>query len=196
MSIENILSKIDEDSRKAVSAALARAGEEAAALSAQYARRAGELEAGLRARAEKKAAEEKRRLLVSEQLELRKAGLIKRREILSDLYDEAKKSIAALAGEDYLALIRTLVISRAISGNEEIVPAKGQTALFTPDFLKKLNSEYPGGGSFTIAADEGDFDWGVVLKKDRRAIDLSLDTVFDQVMDRIEPEVSEILFQL
>jgi vacuolar-type H+-ATPase subunit E/Vma4 len=195
MSIENILSKIDEDSRAAVSAALERAGEEAAALSARYARRAGELETGLRARAEKKAAEEKRRLLVSEQLELRKADLIKRRKILSDLYDDAKKSIAALAGEDYLALIRALVVSRAISGAEEIVPAAGQTALLSSDFLKKLNSEYPGGGRFTVAAEEGSFDWGVVLREGRRTVDLSLGTVFDQVMDRIEPEVSAILFQ-
>ena len=195
MSIENILSKIDEDSRVAVAAALERAGEEAAALSARYARRAGELETGLRSRADKKAAEEKRRLLVSEQLELRKADLVRKREILSSLYDEARKSIAALAGEDYLALIRVLVISRAISGAEEIVPAAGQTALLSSDFLTKLNSEYPGGGKFKIAAKEGTFGWGVVLREGRRTVDLSLGTVFDQVMDRIEPEVSAILFQ-
>jgi vacuolar-type H+-ATPase subunit E/Vma4 len=195
MSIENILSRIDEDSRAAVAAALERAGEEAAALSARYARRAEELGAGLSSRAEKKAVEEKRRLLVSEQLELRKADLIRRREILSKLYDEARKNIAALSGEDYLALIRTLVISSTISGAEEIVPAAGQTALLSSDFLAKLNAGYPGGGKFTIAAEEGAFEWGVVLKESRRTVDLSLDSVFDQVMDRIEPEVAAILFQ-
>ena len=195
MSIENILSKIDEDSRAAVSAALELAGEEAATLSARYARRAGELEAGLHARAEKKAAEEKRRLLVSEQLELRKAQLVRKREILSKLYDEARQSITSLSGEDYLALIRTLIISRSISGAEEIVPAAGQTSRLSSDFLAKLNSGYPGGGKFTIASEEGSFEWGVVLKEDRRTIDLSLGTVFDQVIDRIEPEVAEILFQ-
>jgi len=195
MSIENILSKIDEDSRAAVAAALERAGEEAAALSASYARRAEELEAGLSSRAEKKAAEERKRLLVSEQLELRKADLVRRREILSKLYGEARKNIAALSGEDYLALIRALVISRAISGAEEIVPASGQTALFSSDFLTKLNGEYPGGGKFTIAAESGAFEWGVVLREGRRTVDLSLGTVFDQVMDRIEPEVAAILFR-
>jgi len=195
MSIENILSKIDEDSRAAVATALEHAGKEAAALSVLYTRRAEELEAGLSSRAEKKAAEEKRRLLVSEQLELRKAGLVRRREILSDLYDEARKNIEALSGEDYLALIRTLVISRAISGAEEIVPAAGQAALLSSDFLTKLNGEYSGGGKFTVAAEEGAFEWGVVLREGRRTVDLSLGTVFDQVMDRIEPEVSAIMFQ-
>ena len=195
MSIEKILSKIDEDSRAAVAAALERAGEEAAALSERYTRRAEELEAGLRTRAEKKAAEEKRRLLVSEQLELRKVDLVRRREILSELYDEARKNIAVFSGEEYLALIRALVISRSISGAEEIVPASGQTALISSVFLTKLNGEYPGGGKFTIAAEEGAFEWGVVLREDRRRIDLSLGTVFDQVMDRIEPEVAAILFQ-
>ena len=196
MSIENILNKIDEDSRAAVAAAIERAREDTAALSARYARTAEEIGAGLSSRAEKKSTEEKHRLLVSEKLELRKADLVRKREILSNLYDEARKSIAALAGEDYLALISALVISRAISGAEEIVPAAGQTALLSSSFLKKLNGEYPGGGKFTIAAEEGDFEWGVVLKEDRRTVDLSLGTVFDQVMDRIEPEVAAILFQL
>lgn len=195
MSIEKILNKIDEDSRAAVEAALARARDETAALSARYVRRAEELEADLRARAGKKAAEEKRRLLVSEQLELRKAVLVRKREILSDLYDEARKTIAAFSGEEYLSLISTLVISMAVSGAEEIVPAAGQAALLSSGFLTKLNKEYPGGGRFTIAAEEGSFDWGVVLREDRRTVDLSLSTVFDQVMDRIEPEVSAILFQ-
>ena len=195
MSIEKILNKIDEDSRAAVEAALVRAREETAALSARYTRRAKELEADLRARAGKKAAEEKRRLLVSEQLELRKATLVRKREILSELYGEARKTISGLSGEEYLSLIRALVISRAVSGAEEIVPAVGQAALLSSGFLKKLNKEYPGGGKFKIAAEEGSFDWGVVLREDRRVVDLSLSTVFDQVMDRIEPEVSAILFQ-
>jgi len=196
MSIEKILSKIDEDSRAAVEAALERAREDAAALSARYARRAEELGAGLKSRAEKKAAEEKRRLIVSEQLELRKAELVGKRGILSKLYDDARKNIASLSGDDYLALIRSLIVSRAISGTEEIVPAAGQTALLSSDFLSKLNGEYPEGGKFTIAADEGTFEWGVVLREGRRTVDLSLGTVFDQVMDRIEPEVAAILFQL
>jgi vacuolar-type H+-ATPase subunit E/Vma4 len=195
MSIENILNKIDEDSRAAVEAALGRAREEAAALSAQYASRAEELEAGLRSRAEKKAAEEKHRLLVSEKLELRKAGLIRKREILSGLYDEAQKRIASLSGGDYLALIRSLVLSRAVSGEEEIVPAKGQTGLLSSDFISNLNKDHPGGGKFKLAAQEGSFEWGVMLREGRRTVDLSLGTVFEQVIDRIEPEISRILFQ-
>ena len=196
MSIEKILSKIDEDSRAAVEAALERAREDAAALSTRYARSSEELGAGLESRAGKKAVEEKRRLIVSEQLELRKAELVGKRGILSKLYDDARKNIASLSGDDYLALIRSLIVSRAISGTEEIVPAAGQTALLSSDFLSKLNGEYPDGGKFTIAADEGTFEWGVVLREGRRTVDLSLGTVFDQVMDRIEPEVAAILFQL
>ena len=195
MSIENIIKKIEQDSAAAVEAALDRAREEAAALTARYEKRAAELEGELKARAEKKSTEEKRRLLVSEQLELRKAALVKKREILSDLYGEARKSIASLSGEEYLGLLRALIAARAVSGNEEIVPAAGQADLLSADFLKKLNGEYPGGGSFTVASGEGDHDWGVILREGKRTVDLSLDTVFEQVMDRIEPEVSAILFQ-
>ncbi len=195
MSIENILSRIEEDSRAAVEASLGRAKEEADSLSASYARRAGEIEATLRARAVKKAAEEKRRLMVSEQLELRKAGLVKKRELLSRLYEEARGKIASLSGEEYLSLIRSLVRSRAVSGGEEIVPAAGQKAMLTREFLQKLNDEYPGGGRFTVSPEEGDFDWGVVLQEGRRRVDLSLDTIFAQAMDRIEPEIAAILFQ-
>jgi vacuolar-type H+-ATPase subunit E/Vma4 len=194
MSIENILGKIDKDSAAAVEAALERAREEAAALSNRYARRAAELEAEFKARAGKKAAEEKRRLLVSEQLELRKAALVKKREILSEIYEEAKKSIASLSGEEYLSLLRALILARTVSGREEIVPASGQSSMLSADFISKLNGEYAAGGSFTVAQEEGEFGWGVVLREGRRTVDLSLAKVFEQVVDRIEPEIAAILF--
>jgi V/A-type H+-transporting ATPase subunit E len=195
MSIENILNKIDEDSRAAVEAVLEKARDEAGALAGEYTRRAEELEAGLRARAEKKAAEEKRRLLVSEQLELRKAELVKKREILSELYAGARERIASLSGEEYMTILEGLVLSNSVSGAEEIVPADGQSGLLSGEFLAGLNDKYPGGGKFTVAGEEGGFGWGVVLREGRRTVDLSLETVLDQVIDRIEPEVSEILFQ-
>ena len=194
MSIDKILSRIDEESAEAVREIISRAEEEAAAVSREYAARAGELGAALEAKAEKKAAEEKRRLLVSEKLELRKAALVKKREILSTLYEDAKKRIEGLSGEDYLSLMQALVISAAVSGGEEIVPAAGQGHLFDAAFIGKLNDAFPGGGNFTVASEEGSFKWGVVLREGRHRVDLSLETVFEQIVDRIEPEVSAILF--
>jgi vacuolar-type H+-ATPase subunit E/Vma4 len=196
MSIDNILEKIARDSEAEAEKVLQRAGGEAGGIRARYESRASELEEQLRARAEGKAAEEKRRLIVSEQLELRKAALVRKREILANLYEEAKKRIASLSGDEYLSILSALILSKAISGREEIVPASGQSGVLAAGLLAGLNKKYPGGGKFTIAEQEGAFEWGVVLREGKRTVDLSLETVFDQVMERIEPEVSAILFQL
>lgn len=194
MSIERILQKIDDDAANAARAVVEEARAEAAKILARYEAAAGQLRGELEAHAERKAAEEKRRLLVGEELELRKAALVGRHEILAGIYDEARSAIGGLAGGAYLDLLCSMIASHAVSGREEIVPAAGQRALLDAAFLKKVGAAFGGEARFTVAGEEGSFAWGVVLREGKRVVDLSLETVFEQVRERIEPEVSAVLF--
>lgn len=194
MSIERILGKIDEDSAEAVRRVIEEAEAEARRIAGRYEAAAAKLRSELEELAGRKAADEKRRLIVAEELELRKAALVKKREILSDLYDEAKGTIGALSGGEYLDLLVSLVAARAVSGREEIVPAAGQRGLLDNAFLAKLGASFEGDARFSVARDEGTFTWGVVLREGKRTVDLSLETLFKQVGERLEPDVSAILF--
>lgn len=194
MAIEQILQKIEDDAAEAARAVIAEAEAEAQRIAARAEADAGALRAELEALADRKAEEETRRLIVGAQLETRKAELVRKRELLGEVYDEARRAIAGLSGDEYLGLLASMIAARAVSGREEIVPAAGQRDLLDGAFLARVGEAFRAGAAFTVAAEEGPFDWGVVLREGRRTVDLSLETVFEQVRERIEPEVSAILF--
>lgn len=194
MPIEKIFERIDSEAGIAAGHILEAAKEKAAAMTADYNRQASELEKKLTAYAEKKGSEEEKHLLVSEQLEIRKALLWRKREILDRLYEEARKSILGLSPGESRSIIRKMITGGAVSGREEIVVSHNQTDLFSPEFVKELREGFGKGASFEVAVEKGTFDWGVVLREGRRVVDLSLDVVFKQVREKTEPRIAALLF--
>ena len=155
MSIENILERIKEEAVSAAGEILSKAEEEAERIRGSYESEGDELKLKLEQRAGGKAAEEKRRLIVNEELELRKQLLRKKREILDELYREAKGELEGLGEEEYLDLVKEMILRGAISGDEEIVVAKDQANLFSGDFLDALNKENKLGKGFKLAKEPG-----------------------------------------
>jgi V/A-type H+-transporting ATPase subunit E len=194
MSIEKILSRIEEEAESAARELIREAEAEGMRLKDLQAEEAEELSKQLEQQVSRKAEEEQRRLIANEQLELRKLLLEKKREILDEMYDLATERISSLGEKDYLDLIREMILRRSISGGEEIIVPKAQKKLFEGDFLDSLNKEWKGGGRFTIAEEPGDFSWGVVLREGKRVVNLSLGVLMDLLRDRIEAEIAPVLF--
>jgi vacuolar-type H+-ATPase subunit E/Vma4 len=194
MSIENILNRIREEAEASGAEVLRQAEERSAAIRAEHAKKAERLRAELEARARARAADEERRLVVAEELELRKAHLVRRREILEEVYAAARERIVRLAPNEYLDLVRSLIVRHALSGKEEVVVPAAQREIFTPAFIASLDAARGAGAAFTLAAEPGDFAWGVDLREGRRRVDLTLETVFEQLKARIEPAVAGALF--
>ncbi len=194
MSIEKIYERIESQAAASADDIIREAGEQAARIRGEYARRSAELGESLRAYAGKKAGEAGRRLIVSEQLELKKALLAKKREILARIYDDARKRIEGLGDEESAGIIREMILENAVSGREEIVVSGRQSRIFDGKFLDSLNSGFKGGGAFTLAGEKGRFSWGVVLREGKRVVDLSLDVVFEQLREKAEPRIAALLF--
>ncbi|HSG28326.1 MAG TPA: V-type ATP synthase subunit E [Candidatus Krumholzibacterium sp.] len=194
MPIEKIFEKIDSEAETEAGHILDAAREKAAAIREDYDRRAEELGKKLEAYAGKKAGEEEKHLLVSAQLELRKAHLARKREILDSVYEEARKKILVLSPEESAGIIRDMILDAAVSGREEIVVPREQEGIFNPGFVEGLRKAFGKGATFRIAGERGEFEWGVVLREGRRVVDLSLDVVFRQVRERTEPRIAALLF--
>jgi V/A-type H+-transporting ATPase subunit E len=194
MSIEKIFERISSEADSAVEEILAGAREEAEKIKAEYASSAGQLAAKLGSYAERKGQEEEKHLIVSEQLLLRKKMLSEKRRILEKVYEDARQRIEKLPDEKYREIIAGMILARAVSGKEEIIVASGRQAGLDEGFVKSLNKEFKGGGSFTLAGEPGDFSWGVVLREGKRVVDLSLDVVFEQLKEKIEPKIAGLLF--
>jgi len=194
MSIENIVKKIEEETGAAAAEILRAAGERAASIREEGERAGAKLREELEGRARAKAADEERRLVVGEELELRKASLERRREILGEVYQEARKRILGLPREEYLALMAKLILKNAVSGNEEIVVPAAQREMFAGEYLDSLNRRRGAGAAFAIAETPGDFAWGVVLREGQRRVDLTIDVLFRQLTTRVESAAAGVLF--
>lgn len=194
MSIEKIFERITGDAERSVKDILGAAQREAGTVEKNYLKEAEGLKIRLRSYAEKKADEEERRLIVNEQLELKKVILRKKREILERLYEDAKKRINDLPAEESGRIILDMILKKAISGREEIIISVSQEEIFSDRFMRELNGRFEGGGTFTLSAQRGEFSWGVVLREGRRVVDLSLEVIFDQLKEKIEPKIAAMLF--
>jgi V/A-type H+-transporting ATPase subunit E len=194
MSIDTILKRIEEETESAVAEIQEQSNAEAFEIKSRFAAVAAELESELLSRAEKKAHEEERRLIVSEQLELRKARLQKKRDILDGLYAAARARIESLPQEEYIELVAGIVTRKAVSGREEIIVPETQQRLFGPAFIDRLSREFPGEGAFSYADERRSFTWGVVMREGQRIVDCSLDVLFEQLKAEIEPQIAAELF--
>lgn len=194
MSIENIVNRIEEETGAAVAEILRAAEERASVLREEAGRGGAKLRGELEARARAKASDEERRLIVGEELELRKASLERRREILGEVYAEARKRIEHLPPDEYLRLVSALILKNAISGREEIVVPAAQRGMFDAAFVDALNRARGAGAAFSLAGSPGGFAWGVVLREGQRRVDLTLDVIFRQLAARVESAVARLLF--
>jgi len=194
MSIEKILEKIDREADSAVDEIMAEAESKVELIGKEYRKKEDELRERLKKESEQKAREESHRLVVSEQLDLRKSLLTAKRKILDEFFSEARKRVRSMPKEDTAGFIRKLILERAITGGEEIVPAAQQKDLFQDEFIEALNESFSGRGNFSLGEPSTDFSWGVILREGERTVDLSLEALFSQVIEESEPEVAALLF--
>ena len=183
MSIENILERIKEEADSVARDLVRKAEEEGERIRGSYEAEGENLKIELEQRAHKKAGEEESRLIVNEQLELRKQLLERKHEILEEMYEQAKREMEKLGDKDYLDLMKEMILGRAISGNEEIIIAREQTKLFGDAFIDALNKESRSGKGFKLAEDPGDFSWGIVLREGQRTVDLTLGVLMEQLRE-------------
>ncbi|MDD4857233.1 MAG: V-type ATP synthase subunit E [Candidatus Krumholzibacteria bacterium] len=194
MSIENILKRIDEETQTAAAEMMSNGEAKAAGVRDEYAKQGSKIRAELENRARVRAADEERRLIVGEELELRKAFLVRKREILDEIYGEARKRIVGLPAAGYLELVKALILANAQSGREEIVVSGAQRDILSREFIEALNEIKGAGAAFSLAETPGDFAWGVVLREGQRSVDLTLDVLFDQLKTSVESEIASVLF--
>ena len=194
MSIENILQRIEEETQARIAEIMGGAEARAAGVRGDFEKRGAKLREELERAARMRAADEERRLVVGEELELRKAFLERKREILGAVYGEALKRIEGIEPREYLALVTSLIVKNAHSAREEIIEPAGQRDLFGTEYVESLNRAKGGGAAFSLAETPGDFRWGVVLREGQRRVDLTLDVLFEQLKARVESEIAGVLF--
>lgn len=130
------------------------------------------------------------------EMEARKQLLGVRQEILNKAFNNAKEAMAKQSEAQKTEYVKKLVLANA-NGTEKIVANKSE-GIYTDALLSDLNSALKSAGKKDKLAYEfvNEPMQGFILRSGGMQIDLTYDSVIEQLKDQIDTEVSKILFEI
>lgn len=197
MSLEKLLAKIEEDARSEGEGLLRKAEAEAAGIKsagAEEARRSAEsIRASFRARGER----ERTRIMSEALTEGRAAYLSTQDELFEEVFVEAAREFASMPEGRYRAWLKRVILENAAEGLREVIAAPHDRGLLAAGLLEEINADLRGrehAEELVLSDRKADFDRGVILRGEKFALNLSLQSLAREVRERHEEEVMSILF--
>ncbi len=198
MSIESLVGRIIEDARKASLEIQRRALDEVKACEelAEGDER-GIIDAA-KERAIRSAGEQKQRLISMAELEDRKEVLKTKQQLIQEVFNQAVERILCLDTEAYGAFLKKLILQADPEGDEEILFNQRDRDRFGDGWTKRLNQslvENKKKGKMRVANEIRPIQGGAILKRGRKEINCSLESIIGSKRDQLETRVAEILFR-
>lgn len=132
-----------------------------------------------------------RRITVAE-LDLKKAKLNAKMQLLDKVFDGAADALAQLKPEDYKSLIRGMLDAAAADGDIVTVSKKDEkvlTSAFFADYSKKK------GIKLTLSREYGSFEGGIILTGKGVDKNLTLEVELKLLRNETETEIAALLFK-
>lgn len=198
MERKNIKAKILDDAKKRAEEIVSEAEGKVRSVLENARGEAKKIRQKLEKDAEELAKKETARILALAELEERKKILQEKTKILEEVFSQALDYFEARPKAEYQEIMRALLIKSVNHGDEEVVVAKGDKDKLDRKFLNSVNEELQKmgkKGNLRLVGEIGDFNGGVLLKKERVATWCNLEVVLDVLKDDLEIEIAKLLFQ-
>jgi V/A-type H+-transporting ATPase subunit E len=177
-------------------------------IEAEIAKRVEEIQAEERERVEairkeaqedgsRRAEDRQKKDMATAELELRKAHLAQKQELIQQVFDKALKRLRQLKGKEYQRFIAELLLKVVEIGDEEIIFSSADGHKVEEKLLEEVNSRLVGmgkKGNLHLVEENRDLQGGFILRRGKMEVNCSFDTLFNTVREELEPEVAEILF--
>ncbi len=197
MSLERLLEKIENDAHAEGKRILFEAEEEAARIretGQEEARRSAEdIRSSFRERGER----ERTRIMSEALTESRSMLLSTREELFEEVFEAAMQEFESLPEERYRAWLKRTILDNAGDGEQVVIAAPYDRRLLVGGLLENIDAdmrEEGREGRVSLSESEAEFDRGVVLRGEKYANNLSLQTLLRELRERHEEEVLRILF--
>ncbi|MCR4429767.1 MAG: V-type ATP synthase subunit E [Tepidanaerobacteraceae bacterium] len=151
-----------------------------------------------RQKAERMAEEEKRKILSMAELDERKRLLSAKQQIIDGVFEKARQELENMPADDYLGLMRAMLIKASAAGDEEIIVNEKDKNRITTDFLNNINGELKKQGKtggLRLSAETRPIIGGFILKSSEMEINSSFDALIKAQRDELETEISKTLFE-
>jgi len=142
------------------------------------------------------AAQDKRaRLLASARMEISKANLAKKRELLDEVFATAQERIKNLSNGEYLDLMSKLMVKAVETGEEEVIVDE-QDNRIDQSFIKTVNRQLGSGykGNLRLSETRANLGGGFVLKRGKIRINVTLPVLIADARQSLETELANELF--
>jgi V/A-type H+-transporting ATPase subunit E len=198
METKNITLKILEDAKKRANEIVAEAEEKVKIILENARDDVQRIEKQLEQEAEESARKERTRILSLAEMEEKRRILGAKITILEEVFRQALDSLKSQSDNDYQKTMRGLLLTSVDHGDEEVVVSKSDKNRLNQEFLNTVNQklrEMGKTGELRLAEESGDFNGGVLLRKDRVETLCSLEVLQEMLRDDLEIEIANLLFQ-
>jgi V/A-type H+-transporting ATPase subunit E len=197
MSLEKILERIERDAQNEIDKIKSRASASADKITKKAKAEAEEFKAQALEAAKNEAELHKERLISTARLDLRKALLAEKQNAIDAAFREAVESLVNMEDEEYLKVMKDMILSNVQTGDEEIILSDRDKTRLGERLLKEVNNQLSqdgGRGNLTISQDMYNMLGGFVLRRGKIELNSSFESLFKSFRSDLESEVSKILF--
>ncbi len=183
--------KIIQDAEKEASRILEQARKEADEILRSAQEKASRIKEEAERTGEEMKKREEERLLTIEKLEEKKNLLAMKREVLDKVFAEALEGLKNWKVQRYVDYVAKKIILAISTGDEIVIPGR----LHSNALRKQLDKiKRDRNLKFEVTKEDGDFDFGFVIKRERTEVKFTGEDIVDELKDKIELEVARRLF--
>jgi V/A-type H+-transporting ATPase subunit E len=143
--------------------------------------------------ARKRAEDEKSHMLAAARMEAAKEYLQEKNNILDQVFEKALEKIEKLPDDDYLQLMKKLMLEAVETGNEEVI-VDPKEKLINKAFIDNINGRLGSKGSLQLSATKQDIGRGFILKRGKIKTNVSVKVLLEQVRKELEIDLAKDIF--
>lgn len=132
------------------------------------------------------------------EMESKKSVLALKQEMVAEAFDEARREVAELPAEKYVAFLARMASDAASSGMEEIVLNEKDKANHGKAVCKAANELLAAKGvpgKLTVSEDSADIAGGLLLRHGGIEVNCAVDTLIEQQRGSLSAKVAAVLFE-
>jgi len=197
MSIESLVDKILDDTRKTAAEIERKVLEEVKDREETAEKEIQRITESAREKAERSMTERKQRMLSMADLEERKTVLTVKQELIEEAFGRAIDKVLSLDPEAYGAFVINLILQADPVGDEEVVFNQKDRDRLGDGWVKRLNRqliENKKRGEMRIAGETRSIRGGAILKRGRKEVNCSIESVILSKRNQMEAKIASVLF--
>lgn len=197
MSLDAIVDKILKDAREQASRIEGENRAKIQSIDSQCEETVRDLLATSEKRAEKLADDQRVKFVSMAQLEIRKDVLALKQEMIETAFEGAISKLLEGDEERYSALLKKLVLNADLQGDEELILNRSDRNRIGGDLIREINEtllKAKRKGDLRLSPEVRQIRGGVILRRGRKEVNCSVESIIYSKRDELEAKVARILF--